>query len=83
MPRLPNEHTVLDKYLGPVICPKCGKRGYMHRLKIVNDVTGHAYAYRQIQVTHFRSDETLKKTVYDHVCNLGYMKIKDKSTQST
>lgn len=70
--------TMHDKYLGVIDpCPKCGKRGYAHRLKRVNTKTGNTWSYRQIFVNHVRFSEEKRKTVHDYTCYLGYVKMED------
>lgn len=60
-----------DRYLGTVVCPKCGRKGYASRMKKVNIKTG-TVSGRFVQVLHKHTEHG--KNVYDGSCYIGMVR---------
>jgi len=60
-----------DGYLGKITCPRCGRVGYVKRMKMVNIKTGTTRKWKLFYALHLRFDRVLKRVVYDGCCYIG------------
>ena len=60
-----------DGYIGKCLCPRCGKPGYMSRMKRVNIKTGAVHCHKFFAVHHYVMVDG--KAVW-HTCFAGFSK---------
>ena len=70
------------KYLGVVICPNCGKRGYNSISEEISPKTGkNICTYSSVQHSHKSKDSSGKwLTILDKECYLGLVSVRKNSS---